>query len=60
MATIDDQELADLYYELDDLQNENFRHHRDFKKISEIIENCFNDDGLEAIGALKEIRNIVG
>jgi hypothetical protein len=50
------------YYDLLEAEEEIKRHHRDFQKISDLLDKFFKSepDPVRAIQTLKDIRNIVG
>jgi hypothetical protein len=50
------------YYDALEAEEEIKRHHKDFKKISDLLDKFFKSepDPVRAIQTLKEIRNIVG
>lgn len=49
-------------YELREVKSELARHHADFQKISDLLDEFFKSepDPIRAIQTLKQIRNIVG
>lgn len=53
---------SNSFYRLEEAQKEIGRHHRDFKEISDLLDEFFKaePDPMRAIQTLKKIRNIVG